>query len=113
MNNMTRKFIYINNTLQFIEGYSHAQAISKNLNYDLVIRGFIFEDIKAFYIRINDFSYVYNSLEFKRMEYQFAQNLKACKDYIQELYPCYVIYDSQDILRGKCPGIIEKEILLC
>jgi len=89
-----KKFNYYNNELIFC-GASH--AICKTvINYDITVRGIIFDNEKIIYLRINDFSYA-NDLQAKKIAYQFKRNYEDCINYLKASYKGFKIYDSYTI----------------
>lgn len=102
-----KKYTYINNKFIYTP-YNHALHIKKIGLYDTAIRLIIYDDIKLIYIRLNDFSYD-NSLELKKLCYQFNKNLKACIGYLNANFKDYKIYDSYSI--NKLDYSLKRQIL--
>lgn len=103
------KFYFINNTLKYNKNLSHGQDIKQTgFEYDIIIRGIIFKDIKTIYLRINDFTY-YFGIKQKRLQYQFNKNLKTCENYLKRNFKDFKLYDSYTI--NKLPYELQKEIL--
>jgi len=90
------KFIYSKGNFKYT-GSSHACDIKQTGSaYDVIIRGIILKKPKAVYIRLNDFT-IYQGLEYKKVEYQFKNNLKACEAYLKKNFKKYRVYDSLSI----------------
>jgi len=89
------KFAFVNNELKATP-YSHAQYIKRE-DYDISIRLIIFDKERIIYIRINEFNKIYQGLEYKKVEYQFKKNLRACEAYLKRKFKGYRIYNSYSI----------------
>jgi hypothetical protein len=101
------KYAYINNELTATP-YSHANYI-KQEDYDVAVRLIILDKEKIIYIRINEFDSLYQGLEYKKVEYKFKQNLKACEAYLERNYRKYRIYNSYNI--NELQYQLQKDIL--
>ena len=103
------KYTFIDNRLIFTP-YSHATGIkSSGVDYDVAVRVIILDKPKAVYIRINEFDKLYHGLEYKRIEYKFEQNLKACEAYLRRHYKKHKLYDSYTI--NSLPDRVQRDIL--
>ena len=102
------KFIYTRETGFKNTPYNHGCYIN-GIDYDIVIRGIMFKDIRIIYLRINDFSVYQDKLQAKKAEYQFDNNLKACESYLRKNFKDFKLYDSYTI--NKLPYKLQDEIL--
>ena len=87
--------------------YNHACYIKGG--YDITIRLIILDKERIIYIRINEFDKLYQGLEYKKVQYQFEQNLKACEAYLKRNYKKHKIYDSYSI--NELQYQLQKDIL--
>ena len=101
------KYTFINNRLKPTP-YSHANYIKRE-EYDIAVRLIILDKERIIYIRINEFDKIYQGLEYKKVEYQFEQNLKACEAYLHRKFKKYRVYDSYSI--NKLQENLQREIL--
>lgn len=89
--------------------YNHASGIkSSGIDYDVAVRLIILDKPKAVYIRINDLT-IYQGIEYKRVDYAFNQNLKACEAYLKRNYKKYKVYTSYTI--NRLPLQLQRDIL--
>ena len=89
------KHTFVNNKLKNTP-YCHANYIKRE-EYDIAVRLIILDKERIIYIRINEFDKLYQGLEYKKVQYQFEQNLKACEAYLKRNYKKYKVYDSYSI----------------
>lgn len=102
------KFIYNKGTFKYT-GVSHAYDIKQTgFAYDVIIRGIVIDKPRIVYIRLNDFS-IYQGIEYKRVMYQFKNNLKDCQDYIKNNFKGFRLFDSLSI--NKLPLQLQRDIL--
>lgn len=102
------KFIYDKNNFRYT-GASHTCDIKQTgFAYDVIVRGIIIKKPKIVYIRLNDFS-IYQGIEYKKVIYQFKNNLRTCQNYIRNNFRGYKIFDSLSI--NKLPDRVQKDIL--
>ena len=101
------KYIFKENRLIHTP-YCHADSIARGRDYDISIRIIIFDKQKIIYVRINDLS-IYQGLEYKQIEYQFNNNLRACEAYLKRNYKKYRVYDSYSI--NELQDRLQRDIL--
>lgn len=89
------KYTFINNRLKTTP-YSHANYIKRE-EYDVAVRLIILDKERIIYIRINEFGKIYQGLEYKKVEYQFERNLRACEAYLKRKFKKYKVYNSYNI----------------
>lgn len=101
------KYTFTNNRLKPTP-YCHANYIKRE-EYDIAVRLIILEKERIIYIRINEFDKIYQGLEYKKVEYQFEQNLKACEAYLKKNFKKYLVYDSYSI--NELTDRLQRDIL--
>ena len=101
------KFTFLNNSLKSTP-YCHANYIKRE-EYDVAIRIIILDKERIIYIRINEFDKLYQGLEYKKVEYQFKTNLRACEAYLKRNFKKYLVYDSYSI--NELTDRLQRDIL--
>ncbi len=107
MNKIQGKFSYNKGELEYTP-YCHALHIKSD--YDITVRGIVYQKEKIIYIRINDLS-VYQGLEYKKIDYNFNKNLQECISHFKRNYTGYKIYTSYTI--NKLSYELKQEVLSC